>query len=434
MKAIRNLVLLLILSITASGIPIYADSFDFDSLATPSAASVAIDVSTTDNASDNIGVEVILTTNDRHIPINFNEKPLLLDIYSGGRLVKTINYDDAAKITPPLEAFITPNTPVKFSLELNQEKLDLSNGSYSLEIKTVSDLMSLEAISVPIIFNTDFSYKTALQSIDRRESALILYFPDNDYNYLIPVTRVVPYTTTPLRKTVDELLKGPDAGLGIPTGSFIPAPQLGLNGRTANVYLPADIGLFQTQSTTSQIAYESFVHSLTSINEVDNVQFYFNWKIVETGFHELYVKEPVAPLEWPRLYFGSTTDGDRLLLTSREVSSNTSVDALFEMLKVGGHDVYSYSRPAAVPQEVQLVSHRMEDNTLVLTLNEAFASIYQDLPAQRDFMLEAMLYSFTSLDGVEAVQFELEGVTNYTGYGIPLGAPIVPSIYINPEK
>ncbi len=435
MKAIRNLVLLLILSITASGIPLYADSFDFDSLATPSAASVAIEASTIDNASDNIGVEVILTTTDKHIPVIFNERPLLLDIYSDDKLVKSINYDDAAQITPQLETFITPNTPVKFYLELNQEKLDLSNGSYTLMIKTVSDLLTLGTISVPLHFDTDFSYKPALQNIDRRESALLLYFPDNEYDYLIPITRVVPYTTTPLRKTVDELLKGPDRSLGIPTGTFIPTPQLGLNGRTANIYLPADIGVFQTQSTTSRIAYETFVNSLTSINEVDKVQFYFNRKIVEAGFHDLYVKDPVASPEGPRLYLGSLTENGRLLLTPDFVGSiGVTIDKLFDMLKVGGHNAYRFSRIAAVPQEVQLISHRMEDTTLVLTLNEAFATIYQDKPAHRDFMLEAMLYSFSSLDGVEVVQFELEGVTDYTGHNIPLGTPIIPSKYINPEK
>ena len=436
MKAIRNVILLLILSITASGIPLYADSFNFDSFISQSASTLAIEANVSGNASDNLGIEVVLTTSDRHIPIKFNEKPLSLELYSGNKLVKTINYQDVAKITPILETFITPNTPVEFLLELNQKNLDLSNGSYTLRIKPNSDIPSLEAIIVPLYFNTNFTYKAALQSITKKETALILFFPDNESNHLIPITRVITYTTTPLRKTVDELLKGPAKTLGIPTGIFIPTPQLSLTGRTANVYLPADIGVFQNQSNTSYIAYNTFVESLTAIPEIDYVQFYFNWRKVETGFHDLSVKDPIAPLTGARIYFGSTTTTDRILLTPYFVGyNNLSPEQLFNMLKISGNvDMYRYNHIAPVPEEVQLVSHKLDGTTLTLVLNETFANIYSDKPDYRDFMLEALLYTFTSLDKVQAVKFEIEGATEYKNSGMPLGTPITPSRFINPEK
>ena len=436
MKAIRNVILLLILSITASGIPLYADSFNFDSFISQSASTLAIEAIVTGNATAKLGVEVVLSTSNNHIPIKFNDTPLVLELYSGKKLIKSINYSEVAKISPTLETFITPNTPVKFFLELDQEKLDLSNGSYNLKIKTISNIMTLEAISTAVYFDTDFTYRTALQNVDKKETALTLYFPDNDYNHLIPIARIIPYTTTPLRKTVDELLKGPTKALGIPTGTFIPTPQLSLVGRTANVFLPADIGVFQTQSNTSYVAYNCFVESLTAIPEIDYVQFYFNWKKVEAGFHDLSVKDPISAMKGAKVYFGSTTTNNRILLTPYHVGFvKPSTDALFNMLKISGNvDIYSYNHRATVPEEVQLIKHQLEGTTLTLVLNEAFATIYQDKSNHRDLMLESLLHTFTSLDGVEAVQFEIDGTGDYKKLGIPLGTPIKPSIYINPEK
>lgn len=436
MKAIRNVILLLILSITASGIPLYADSFNFDAFISQSTSTIALEAKVSGNFSDSLGIELLMTTADRNIPIHFNQKPLSLELYAGNKHIRKIEYSEVAKITPILETYITPNTPIEFLLELNQKKLDLANGSYTLHIRPNSDLTNIDEISVPLYFNTDFTYKAALQNVDKKETALILYFPDNESNHLIPITRIIPYTTTPLRKTVDELLKGPNKALGIPTGAFIPTPQLSLSGRTANVYLPADIGVFQNHSNTSYIAYNTFVESLTAIPEVDYVQFYFNWKKVETGFHDLYVKDPVAPMKGAKIYFGSRTTTGRILLTPYFVGyKNLSPEQLFNMLKISGNvDMYRYNHIAPVPEEVQLVNHKLDNGILTLVLNEAFATIYRDNSGYRDFMLEALLYTFTSLDEVEAVQFEIEGAYEYKNTGIPLGTPFTPSRFINPEK
>lgn len=436
MKAVRGILLLLLLSITATGIPLYADSINFDSFITPSANSITLEASVENNLTNHLTVEVSLTTSDKNIPIIFNQEPLLLELYAGDELIKAIDYASVAKITPNLDALITPEIPAKFLLELEQSKLNLSNGSYTLKIKPISNISSIEAIDTPIFLHTDFTYRTALQSLNRNETPLVLYFPNNEFNYLVPITRIIPYTTAPLRKTVDELLKGPNTTLGLPEGPHIPNSKLSLVGRTANVFLPTDIGVYETQSTTASIALQSYVKSLTSIAEVDNVQFYFNYRKVEVGFHDSYIKEPIAPLQGPKLYFGSITNNNRILLTPHEAGiTNPSTEALFNMLKISGHvDMFNYNRQATLPNEVELISHSIDNSTLTLVLNEAFATIYQDKPSHRDLMLESLLYTFTSLEGIDAVQFKVEGNGDYKGYGIPLGVPIQPSKYINPEK
>lgn len=436
MKAVRNIILLFILSITATGIPLYADSINLDSFITPSANSITLEANVENNLSNLLTVEVSLTTDDKHIPISFNKQPLLLQLYAGDKLVKAIDYATVATINPSPDAIVTPEIPVKFRLELDQSTLNLSNGKYTLKIKPISNIQSIDPIDIPIYLHTDFTYKTALQSTKRNETPLVLYFPDTNFNHLVPVTRIIPYTTAPLRKTVDQLLKGPDKALGLPEGSPIPNSKVSLTGRTANIFLPADIGVYQTQSTTARIAQLSYVNSLTSIPEVDNLQFYFNYRKSEIGFHDSYVKDPIAPLKGPKLYFGSITNNARILLTPYEIGiENPSTEILFNMLKISGNvDMFNYSIQATVPDEVELIRHHLDNTTLTLVLNEAFATIYQDKPDHRNLMLESLLYTFTSLEGIEAIQFEIEGSGNYKGYGIPLGVPLKPSKYINPEK
>lgn len=435
MKVVRNVFLLMLLSITASGIPLYTDSVNFNSLIAPSTNSIILTASVENNLSSLLSVEVSLAADER-TPINFNEQPLILELYAGDKLVQTIDYSSVATINSSPAALITPEAPVKFHMKLDQKKLNLSNGSYTLRIKPSSDISSIKSIVTPIYLHTDFTYKKALQSINRNQTGLVLYFPSNEFNYLIPITRIIPFTTTPLRKTVDELLKGPDKSLGLPEGPHIPESKLGLVRRTANVFLPEDIGLFETHSTTAGIALHSYVKSLTSIAEVENVQFYFNNRIIDIGFHDSYVKEPIAPLQGPRIFFGSITKNNRILLTPYEVGvANPSPEELFNMLKISGNiGFYDYSRQATVPNEVELLSHHVNNSTLTLVLNDAFAAIYKDKSSHRDLMLESILYTFTSLDGIKSVQLEIEGATDQVNHSLPLGTPLAPTRYINPEK
>jgi len=138
-----------------------------------------------------------------------------------------------------------------------------------------------------------------------------------------------------LRYTLDNLEKGPNPSLGLPKGSPIPSnAKLSLRNGLAGVYLPNDIGIYESYPTNATIAMESFIHSLTSIDAVDGVQFYFGNKIKEIGFHDREVDKPFYPSEKPHIYIGTITETGRILLTPIPLyEEKPTVESIFSKLK-----------------------------------------------------------------------------------------------------
>ncbi|KAB3536316.1 hypothetical protein F8154_04370 [Alkaliphilus pronyensis] len=449
MRSLRNIILLLILCITASGLPLYVDSMDYESLTAISFTSVndenisfSLDVMPV--STSNYRVDFSISTNGQPVPISFNSKdPVTIDFYLGSKEVMTTPINELTKQQIPIETTILKDAPLNISFDLDQKTLNLPNGDYQLVI--VPNIKDLESIRIEdeatyyttsISFFSSFEYLPSLNSIDNNKTALKLYFSDKDYNHMIPITRVIPYTSTPLRSTLDNLQLGADPNLGISTDSPIPkGAGLSLNNRTANVYLYGDLATYESNSSNAAVAYESFVNSLCGINEVDEVQFYFNNKIVPDGFHGRVMDEPHTPLRGPRLYAGVITETNRMLLAPiASVSTNTSISAIFNMLKYTDNiSMYSYYLQPPVPEEVTLEYYSINDGKLTLALNDAFLNIYKDDSTQQSFMIDALLFTLTSLDSVDSVEFKVNNKTIKTLNGIEI-PDNTKELFINPEK
>ncbi|SDL09937.1 GerMN domain-containing protein [Natronincola ferrireducens] len=436
-RPIRAILLLIMLFISASGIPLYADtptlSFDFSLPFKPSTDEIiAVDSSITMVSSSDPELQLSLTGDTTIFPLEFNqEKPVELSLYFQDRLITTI---DTPEIT------ISHGMPTVIHMKLPQNLFDVPNGNYELAVKLHIDNIKNPTLSsrVAITYDTETTYLPALNAIDRNETALTLYFPDNNINHLIPITRVIPFTRTPLRSTIDNLEKGPRESLGLPTGSPIPTVQrLNLSRGIANVYLPMDIGTYDTYATSARVAVESLLNSLTSIHEVQGIQFYFDNKILEAKFHGRVVSEPLYPSKNPMFYIGYLTDTSRILLVPMSMDlQQSSIEAIFEGLKYSSGTLpYEYRLLPTVPEDVALLGYSIEDKGLKLKFNDAFLKIYENSCNKISLMVDSIVYTFTSLEDIDYVelQVEVENSSAITGDSI-FNKPLSPSPYINPEE
>lgn len=437
-RPIRAILLLIMIFVAASGMPLYADSislnFDFQ-FTTPFNSSkediIAVDTSITMLSPSHPHLAISITADERNLPLHFNTtNPIELSIYFEDRLINTMEIEEIA---------ITDGVPTVIEIDFPQSLLDIPNGHYELALKLNIENLEAPIVSskIPVAYYTDFNYVEPLKSITRNETALSLYFPDNAMNYLVPITRVIPYTRTPLRSTIDHLVQGPKEALGLPLGSPIPTVQgLSLNRGIANVYLPRDIGTYDQYATSARIAVESAVNSLSAINEVQGVQFYFGNQILDFSFHETIVNKPIYPSTLPKYYVGYITNTNRMLLTSVPMGDeNPAIDAVFNGLKYSSQQIpYTYNLQPTVPEEVALLDYSIEGNNLKLKLNDAFIRVYADYPDSRKIMMDSILYTFTSLADIESVEFQVEGYTSGLSNDVPLDQPIRPTPYINPES
>ena len=442
-RTIKSILLLIIIFISASGIPLYADTinwhFDFE-LSKPDILSknesILIDSNVNIISPSQVDLELIVKTKEKNLKLNLNQtNPVSLTLYFKDEEIMTIQPENVIISVSDTQALV-------IQIKLPQDLLNIPNGDYELEARLNIENLEGENLSerVSISYQRDMNYIKPLESITRNETALTLYFPDNNANYLIPITRVIPYTKTPLRSTVDNLKFGPKESMGLLMGSPIPEIEgLSLNRRIANVYLPKDIGIYNDYSSTARLALDSFLYSLTAIQEVEGVQFYFDNKILTDGFHGRLVDKPLNRPKTAKYYTGYITDTDQCLLlpisTTDIVGSTPTVDILFDGLKYSSQLLpYNYYLQPTVPEDLILLDYSADGTNLKLYMNEAFITAYSDLPDYRKLMVDSIIYTFTSLDDISSVEFFVEGFTSTESQGIPLGQPISRPAYINPES
>ncbi|AKL96668.1 sporulation and spore germination [Clostridium aceticum] len=431
-RSIKTILLLIIIFISASGIPLYADSSSLN-FSLPFTGSnkdiLSIDTSITMLSSSHPQLQVSLKVNEKLLPLQFNEShPVEVLLYLGEDVIKGIDTPDIT---------IHHGEITNLEIDLPQNLLDIPNGDYTLKVQLHVENTQTPVITdiLPITYYSDFTYAKALSSINRNQTALTLYFPDNNMDNLIPITRIIPYTTTPLRATIDELAKGPNPVLGLPDLSPVPSVQrLNLSRRIANVYLPSDLGIYGQYASSARIAVDSFVNSLTTINEVEGVQFYFDNRILTEGFHGMVMDEPIFPSKNFQLYVGYRSTTDRILLTPIDpFTEDHSIETIFNGLKYSGNpSLYNYTLQPTVPEEVVLLDYSISENLLRLKLSEAFVK----MDDTRNLMIDAIVYTFTSLEGIDSVEFQVENLSSFESdlpENLILNEPLFATPYINPE-
>ncbi|ABR50143.1 hypothetical protein Amet_4061 [Alkaliphilus metalliredigens QYMF] len=424
---IRNILLLLIICATASGIPIYADSINFSTFRTNTAVSSEHIQLHTHLEEDQL--TVTFSTDRDQTPLVFDlDHPFTLEIQFQNETVKEVMFHEIAIGTPNLDTVMTQDSPLTFELDLSQHQLQLPDGNYTLVLQPNVKNMptSFPAESIHLSYDLSGNYIPALQGISRNETALKLYFPTEDYNHLIPVTRVIPYTRTPLRMTIDALEQGPATDLGLPT--FSPIPQgsdISLNQGSATIHLSSDTASFIQGSATAIVAIDSFVESLGAISEVNAVRFESESNSNEI-FHGMSLDEPFIPMAGPQLYVKFKGENKRLLLLPLSLEKKSlDVEGIFAQLKYqSNYQFFNHQIQPTVPMEVELLSFNIEGSTLHLTFNEAFIEVQQE-NSLHQLMIESLLYTYTSFEEVEQVHFQVAGHFSET---------ISPSPYINPEK
>lgn len=446
-RNIKNIIFLLIICFVASGVPLYADTVD---LRLPSLPSLPSRVSSGGGILEFTGqaeqaspqtwiIQGSLQALEKTTTLSLSTSPLFsAQLYAGDTLVQDINLQDALSALAGQDTLvINPEEPFEFSFELDQEALNLPDGRYDINLSFESEQETNEEnpiapYTTTITYENEATYIPVLQAVNRNQTALTLYFPDQNYLQLVPVTRVIPYTNRPLRSTLDQLVLGPDPSLGLAEGSPVPVSTgINLSQRIARLYLPADIGQYNSNSAEGAMAIDSYTLSLTSIAEVDAVQFYFGNQILDTQFHGAAVDQPINRPEGGILYGLVRSETQRLLLAPLAYEVH-SVEDMFAGMKYSTNSRrYGYTIYPAFSADVELLGYELIDGILTLNLSaNAFDGMSED---KQLAVLEALLYSFTSLDHIDAMAVQLEGRPLGTIGAVDYSQPQTPSPYLNPE-
>jgi len=449
LRTIRNIFILLLIGITASGMPIYASSLNLNALIPTIIPKDNNIIVTTDQkiiSSNHVQIEYSFSadSNKNYTSILFDEdNPFTVELTSNGDAIKNISIDDLVANGNYKVLEIYNGEPVYIKFDFDREKLDLPYGSYNLILYPNAEgkQFNLEKTEFDINFSSDGTYVSALSTPKTRQTPLTLYFPDEELRYLVPITRFIPYTSSPLTTTLRNLESGPNNEVGLLNGSPIPLNgKAGKVGNTAYINLPTNLGVYNQGSATSTMAVHSLVNSLTSISDISKVQFQFNGKIVQDAFHGMTMDEPYNKPQDTIIYTAYLSTTNRFLLTPIPFDmfgaqyNKNNIPTIFDVMKFKSiPEIYNAKIHPIIPNEVELLDYSLKNDLLTLIFNESFTSVYENNQQLRQMMVDGIVFTFMSLEGVDSINIQVKIDSKDANIREIIHYDFAPPVYINPE-
>ncbi|QZY56048.1 GerMN domain-containing protein [Crassaminicella profunda] len=431
-KAIFNLFIVLIICITALGMPLNLElpalSFDLSTQNDQLSYKSFIDSPLNNPTLIDFQIE---TKNPEKLSIDALASSFILEIIKETEIISTV---DASKIITPSS---TEKDSIRYTLNLSKENLNLSDDNYLLKLYSTAEVLKdIEPLKIEVQYTTLSKYIPATDTFPLGMMNLTLYYPDTKNEYLVPITKFVKQNRTPLGTIVNNLHSGSNI-----LGSVSPIPdriKLRVQKNRVLVFLPKDLGKYNTDPRIGTFALESFVNSFTSIKGIDQVKFFVNGKESDNLFYSYRTKDIYYKNTQPKVYLGMDTNQTRILLVPIKVE-NSSEKPLVERIlhglktcKINENTCNNLVSP--IPKNIELIDYTQNNNILTLNFNKEFLYAYQSRIDLQKMMLDAILYSFTSVTGIEKVQILVDGQAVNTFGEINLSQPISKPKFINPEK
>lgn len=293
---------------------------------------------------------------------------------------------------------------------------------------------------------TGISAASAVQDApeDTGEVNTVVYYQDN-YGYLVPVMRSVPYEDGIAKATLGLMVKsGPNdmqaARLGLRT--VIPenvTMELDIADGNARIDIKYDGKLEFVDAAHEHNMVAAIVQTLTEFDTVESVEFLFNGQKKEklpfgTDVSGKFKRGDINPegsaqptsasaeMNALTLYFPGES-ASVVVPVTRMVFSDADIDtAVLEMTRGPMSDALS----EAVPEGCGLIGVEVKNGVAKLNFTSEFMQIVNNIDGGR-LALKALVVTCTQFEGVESVEIYVEGEKWDTGVGT-LTAPTFSNI------
>ncbi len=442
-KTIFNILLVLAICFTISMMPLNTALFDSpligrddpSDIYTSSEYEVVIDKNE-DALSSNTQVEFTIKG---ILNKDFSDDYVRFDFIRDGETIKTFKASD---FEMQREASTEDDfSLIHYALNADKKTTGLDPGPYSIRIYVEDDTaISIKEASTDLLYMPDGKFAPAT-SLAGSPGMLNfrLYYPDNQYMYLVPVTRTVPQKDSVVRYLVNTLSEGPKESMGLTEGSPIPfIPYIWISGTVSTLSLPAgDLGIYDDGSSVSMFAAESITQTLRDNLGIEEVQVLVNQQAAETAFHGMDISRPWTTDAGPRAYICLETETGKLVLAPVRLEADSyedAIDQMFKAFKTGTvNETKSPNTIAFLPSDLTVLDYRISNKTITVDLSKDISKLYGERTDLAHLAIEALMNSFTSLIDVDKVVLTANGnPIQFEDYDF--SEPLEKPIFINPER
>ncbi len=446
-RAFINLLLIIIMCFTLSSLPLNKNLFDLDLSRFSFEATIQ-----RETEIDGMSFHYIMIEKDDYLvnpdKLNFRIQvsteegdfyweaipELKLTLCQGDQIIREIPHQTF--VSKESEITDIPLKHLDFTLDVSKETLDLDNGYYELKIFSEDERLKEAApIQLKANYLKGLSYKAASDSLGD-QLYMTLYFTDHNKNHIVPISRPVLSTKKVFRSTINGLLTPPHVEMGLSSDILVPyVGEIRYSNGMITCKIRRDLAeAFGHDPKLGQLAINTLTQTALDINtnfKINKVQFLVSNTTTDAYFGGVDLSQPFAVDRSPQVYLGLETSSKRILLVpqSLKTTNDTSkVTEIFDLLKNGHEDLLPI-----LPYDVELLSANVEGITLKLNLSEHFKNIYGDQDELHQMTLDSMVNSFASIDGIENVEFQVDGKPLSKIGGISIANPVQPKNHINIE-
>lgn len=451
MKIFSNIIILSLIGLFSSTYLFTLSPIDYRGtieIQTPEEKSTLSLESTEDNLLNPETITINHISDDEEIIKSVSDSIFTVEIYQDNNLIKTTR--DLELVSPSVNMTISVNKdkPIVTTLNISKEKLNLDDGEYKFIFNSnlITDL-DKSKVSVTVKYDTEGTYYPAVNAAPTGTKGLTLYFASENAHTLIPVTRFVVEDKSITRMAIEQLQNGP---INKSMFSVIKdVTNTTYNNGNVVIDLPSSYTAYNEGTTGSSLAYNAFVKTIFAVDRywpIHSVTFTVDRKTVDTYFHEL-SSEAINKLPNKErnylLYMAYKLDG-RYYLFDYEVNALAGITAadslelkaqkLFDSYK----DVEINYGISPIPKGVVLNSAKAQGSMLTLDFNKEFLEAYKGKDDLRQMLIESLVYSFTTIPGVDSIKITVNGesLKNFTAFddGRDLTGALYPPEFINPES
>lgn len=366
-----------------------------------------------------------------------------VDIYKDNKLIKG-NIDNLELISPSKGAIISisEDNPIITSLNLSQKNLNIEDGIY--EFKFSSNLVvdkNKSSLSLLVSYDSAGSYYPAVNEGPVGTKGLTLYFATKNADTLIPVTRFVVEDKSITRMAIEQLQNGP---LNTELISMIKdVTNTTYNNGNVVIDIPSSYEGYDSGSTGGSLSYNSFIKTIFAVDRywpIYNLTFTVDRNRVESYFHGIDMSS--VPNAWKNysLYLAHKAD-DRYYLFDYTLypeqiglAENDTIEIKAGKIFAAYADTDIPYGISPIPKTVTLNNVTLQGRTLILDFNEDFLNVYKDKKDLRYMMVESLMYTFTTIPGVDSIVITANGeeISNFID-GMDTTIALYPPEFINPE-
>lgn len=179
----------------------------------------------------------------------------------------------------------------------------------------------------------------------------------------------------------------------------------------------------------------SFIKSLSSIKGVNRVKFLVDNKKASTFFNGIDVSKSIKYEFKNKVYLGFNSYKKYYLVDCNVEEINDKM-SIYEKIEKISYELKNKNVEGlfnAIPKDVDILNYTLNKDILSLNFNNEFLNSFNNNINLQKLMIDAIVFSFTSLDGINYIEIKVNGNSLENFAGINLSQPLKRPLYINPE-